>query len=104
MTMVGDGPDRNREGWVRTGLTLVVAGFDEMEDMVVGPVAGADQDTALGVPDEAPGVAGPLAKQLKLVRPGMEPPQGTGELENLALGNHPAVIEDAVESVQPAVR
>jgi hypothetical protein len=45
--MVGDGPDRNREWWVRTGLALVVAGFDEMEGVIVGLLAGGEQVLSL---------------------------------------------------------
>src|SRR5206468_11392225 len=91
-------------GRVGTGLAVVVAGLDEVEDVVVGPVAGADQGTPFGVPDQTPGVARPLADDLELVRARVDTPQRTGEVEHAALRLHAAVVEDAVEAVEPTVR
>src|SRR5262249_35158263 len=104
VAVVRDRADLEREGRVRAGLALVVAGLDEVEDVVVGPVAGAAQGGGLGGPGGAAVVAGPLAAHLELARARVDAPQGTGEVERLAARLHAAVVEDAVEAVESAVR
>jgi len=64
---------------------------------------GADEGAALAVPGDAPRVARALAEQLELARLRMNAEQGTGEVELLPLMLDVAVIEDAVEAVQPAI-
>ena len=91
---------------------LIAAAFTPMRDdcalalEVVPQVvdhAGADEGAAFLVPSDAPGVAGAFAEQLEIPSPRVNAEQGAGELVVAASMADVAVIEDAVQTVQPAI-
>src|SRR5262249_57973966 len=59
--VVGDRAKHHGVGRVGAGLSLVIAGLHEMEQVVVGPVAGLGDGGALRVPGEGVGGARALA-------------------------------------------
>src|SRR5579859_5761179 len=104
VAVVGDGAELDRERRVNASLLEVVAGLDEVEKVIGGPVADFDDGTALGVPDDAVGVARALGEDLELMGARVDAPHGGGEVVAFAmLVNYVGLIEDAVEAVQPAV-
>src|SRR6516162_24977 len=103
MPLVGDRADGDGERRIGPGLALVVAGLDEMKEIIGGPVAGSNDGGAFGIPDQTVGIAGALAEELELARLRVDTPHGTGEVEDLTLAGDHAVVEDAVEAIQPAV-
>src|SRR5437588_10698857 len=78
MAVIGDRPDLHRERRVDPGLLLVISGFDEMEEMVGGPVTHLDDGAPLAVPRDAVGIARALRKNLKLARARMKLPHRGG--------------------------
>ena len=63
MLVLDDRVDLPGERRIRAALAMVIAGLGQVPEMVDD--AGADEGAALGVPGDAPGVARPLAEQLK---------------------------------------
>src|SRR5262249_24559091 len=102
MAVIDDGAELPGEGRIRAALTMIVAGFRQGPQVIDD--AGTDEGAALVVPGEAPGIPRALPKQLKFPRFRMDAEEDAGEDEVLAALLDVAVIEDAVESVQPAVR
>src|SRR5262245_38077320 len=66
--------------------------------------ARGDEEVAVLVVIESPWIAGALAEEFERLRARMIPPTRAGELVRFALMFDLGVIEDAVESVEPAVR
>src|SRR6266404_6308678 len=105
MAVVRNRADRNRERWERARLPLVMAGLDEMEEVIVRPMTRLDNRAALGVPRDAERIAGAFGDNLEFARAGMHPPQRAVELVFLAVVRaNPALIEHPVQTVEPAVR
>src|SRR5690349_11280123 len=88
--------------WIGSTLAVVVTGLDEMPEVIDD--AGAEERTSFRVPRDTPRVARPFREELELARLGMNAKQCAGEVELLAVLLHDALVEDAVETVQPAVR
>src|SRR5437667_311066 len=104
MAMIGDRPDAHRERRIRARLARVIAGLDEVEQMIGRPVARFDDRAALGVPSDAVWVARPLREDLELARARVQPPHGASEVVSMAvLVNDVAFVEDAIEAVEPTV-
>ena len=59
MAVIRDRADRHGERRKRARLPLVMAGLDEMEEMIVRPMTRLDNRAAFGVPRHAVGIAGP---------------------------------------------
>ena len=75
MAVVRDRADRHRERRKRARLPLVMAGLDEMKEMIVRPMARLDDRAAFGVPREAVGIAGAFGDDLEFARARMHAPQ-----------------------------
>src|SRR5262249_51339553 len=99
--VLDDGLNLPRVGRVRAALAVVVAGLGQVPEVVDD--TGADEGAALGVEGDAPGVAGAFAEDLEVLRPRVDAEHRAGELVFLAAVLDAAVVEDAVETVQPAV-
>src|SRR6185436_13447146 len=83
---------------------LVLTGLDKMEEMIIGPMTRLDQRTALHVPGQAVRIARAFRHDLELPGARMHPPKRTVELIFPAtVGTDAALIEDAVQTVQPSV-
>ena len=105
MAVVRDRANRNRERRKRARLPLVMAGLDEMEEMIVRPMTRLDNRAALGVPRDAVGIARAFGDDLEFARARMHPPERAVEFVFLAVVRaNAALIEHAVQSVEPAVR
>src|SRR5207247_2325525 len=85
VAVIGDRPDLHREGRICARLPRVVAGLDEMKEVIVRPVAGLDDRAPLGVPGDAVRIARSLSEDLELARAGVIPPHRTGEVMPLAV-------------------
>ena len=66
--------------------------------------ASADERAALGIPGDAPGIAGAFGEQFEGPGSRMNAEQRAGELVGLPLVGHLAVIEHAVQAVEVAIR
>ena len=76
-----------------------------MEQMIVRPMARLDNRAALGVPCDAIRIARALGYDLKFARARMHPPERAVELVFPAVVRaNAALIEHAVQSIQPPVR
>src|SRR5438034_1455338 len=105
MAVVRNRANRNRERWERARLPLVMAGLNEMEEVIVRPMTRLDNRAALGVPREAVGIARAFGNDLKLARARVHSPESTVEFVFLAVVRaNAALIEHAVQSVEPSVR
>src|SRR5258705_12860259 len=104
MAVVGDRADGNGEGRKRARLPMVMAGLNEMKKMIVCPVTRLDDRTAFGVPRDAIGIARAFGDDLEFARARMHGPDRAVEQVFLAVvGVHAALIEDAIQAVEPAV-
>src|SRR5687767_13283140 len=103
MTVIGDRSDLADEGREGAGLTFVVAGLDEVKEMIVGPVTGFDDGAAFEIPGEAVRIAGAFGDELEFARDRMKAPQGAIEFKFLSFVGDAAFVEDAVQPVEPAV-
>src|SRR6266516_7336303 len=102
MAVVRNRAKRNRERRKRARLPLVMAGLDEMEEMIVRPMTRLDNRAAFGVPREAVGIARAFADDLEFARARMHPPQRAVELVFLAvIRANAALIEHAVQTIEP---
>ena len=79
MLVLDDAFDLPRERRIRTALTVVVAGLDQMPQMV--DHARADERFPLVVEGDPPRVARPLAEDLELARTRMDAEHRAGEFE-----------------------
>src|SRR4029453_11571175 len=105
MTVVRDRADRNGERRKRARLPLVMTGLDEMEQMIVRPMTRFDNRAAVGVPRQAVGIARTLADDLEFARARMHSPKRAVEFVFPAVVRaNEALIEHAVQSIEPAVR
>src|SRR5688572_20764619 len=105
MAVVCDRADRNGERRKRARLPLVMAGLDEMEEMIVRPMTRLDNRAAFGVPRHAVGIAGPLGNDLEFTRTRMHSPKRAVEFVFLAVVRaNEALIEHTVQTVEPSVR
>ena len=102
MDVVDDRLHRPGKWRIRAPLADVVAGLDQVPEMV--DHTGAREERALGVDGDAPRVARSLAPDFEDARPGVNPEDGAREMVSLAVFGHDAAgIEHAVPAVQPAV-
>src|SRR5262249_15992455 len=87
-------------GRIPPALAVVVAGLDQMPEMV--DHAGADEGAAFGVKRNAPGIARSLAKDLEVAGARMNTEHRTGEVMRFAAILDLATVENAVEAIEPA--
>jgi hypothetical protein len=108
--VLDDGADRPGVRGVRAALADVVAGLDEVPQVVDD--AGGYEEAAFGIDGDAPGVAGALREDLKLARAGVDPPESARELPSGMVGlvvgvglgvADMTVVENSVKPVEPAV-
>src|SRR5207302_6189392 len=96
MAVVRDRADRNRERRERARLALVMAGLDEMKEMIVRPMTCLDNRATLGVPREAVGIARAFRDNLEFARAWVHSPEGAVEFVFLAVVRaNAALIEHA---------
>src|SRR5262249_4420142 len=99
--VLDNGAELPGKGRIGPTLAMIVAALGQVPEVVDD--AGTDERAAFGVPSDAPRVARPLGKQLELAGLRMNAEQDTGEAEILALVLDGALVEDAVEAVEPAI-
>src|SRR5437667_10612892 len=105
MAMIGDRAQFHREGRVGPGLAFVISRFHKMEQMVRCPMARLDDRAPVVSPRDAVWIARSFRKHLEFPRSWMYPPHRTSEVMPLAVfGDDVALVKDAVQSVEPAVR
>jgi hypothetical protein len=103
MTVIGDRTDLADERREGAGLAFVVAGLDEMKEMIVGPVTGFDDGAAFEIPGKAVRIAGAFGDELEFASDWMKAPQGAIEFKFLSFVGDAAFVEDAIQAVEPAV-
>ena len=101
MEVVDDGFDLPGEGGIRAALAVVVAGLDQMPEVV--DHAGGGEERARQGRWRCPRGSGPFAEEFEVPVARIDAEDGAGEVEGLAVVLDVRLIEDAVPAVEPAV-
>src|ERR1043165_3832963 len=104
VAVVGDRSDFADVWRKRAGLTLIMSAFDEVKEMIVGPMTRFDYRAAFEIPRESVWIAGAFGDNLKFACDWMKAPKRAIEFENVSAIGDLAFVEHAVQSIKPTVR